>query len=80
MIFAEKRLECHDCGIAFTFSADEQEFFASEGYTREPGRCQSCRKALDGYASYRPSQELSSGFTCDICQRQSQKQVKPAPV
>jgi hypothetical protein len=56
MIFAEKTLECRDCTTAFTFSADEQEFFASEGYTKEPGRCQSCREALDGYASYRPSQ------------------------
>jgi hypothetical protein len=55
MIFAEKTLECRDCAIAFTFSADEQEFFASEGYTKEPGRCQSCRETLDGYASYRPS-------------------------
>ena len=51
MIFAEKTLECRDCGTVFTFSADEREFFASEGYTKEPGRCQYCREALDGYAS-----------------------------
>jgi len=56
MIFAEKTLEYRDCGTAFTFSADEQEFLASEGCSKEPGRCQSCREAFDGYASYTPSQ------------------------
>ncbi|TET14548.1 MAG: zinc-binding protein, partial [Dehalococcoidia bacterium] len=28
-----------------TFSASEQEFFASKGFTNEPGRCSDCRAA-----------------------------------
>jgi len=33
-------LQCSDCGTSFTFSAEEQDFFATKGYTNEPKRCQ----------------------------------------
>ena len=45
MSFKDKTLACSDCGNEFTFSADEQEFFASRGYTNEPKRCFECRQA-----------------------------------
>ena len=45
MSFEDKTIQCSDCGIDFTFSAEEQEFFASKGYTNEPKRCPSCRQA-----------------------------------
>lgn len=45
MAFIDKALQCADCGTAFTFSADEQEFFAKKGYTNEPKRCPTCREA-----------------------------------
>ncbi len=45
MSFQDKSLQCSDCGTAFTFSAEEQEFFQSKGYTNEPKRCPSCRQA-----------------------------------
>jgi CxxC-x17-CxxC domain-containing protein len=45
MSFQDKSLECSDCGATFTFSAEEQEFFQSKGYTNEPKRCPSCRQA-----------------------------------
>lgn len=41
----DKTLTCRDCGANFTFTASEQEFFASKGFTNEPGRCSSCRSA-----------------------------------
>ncbi len=44
MSFQDKSLTCSDCGAAFTFSADEQESFASRGYTNEPKRCMPCRQ------------------------------------
>jgi len=43
--FEDKTLQCSDCGATFTFSAEEQEFFQSKGYTNEPKRCPSCRQA-----------------------------------
>jgi CxxC-x17-CxxC domain-containing protein len=45
MSFQDKSIQCSDCGITFTFSASEQELFASRGYTNEPKRCPSCRQA-----------------------------------
>jgi len=45
MSFEDKSIQCSDCGTAFTFSAEEQEFFQSKGYTNEPKRCPSCRQA-----------------------------------
>ena len=45
MGFQDKTLQCSDCGATFTFSADEQEFFAQKGYTNEPKRCPSCRQS-----------------------------------
>jgi CxxC-x17-CxxC domain-containing protein len=43
--FQDKALTCSDCGAQFTFSAAEQEFFQSKGYTNEPKRCPTCRQA-----------------------------------
>jgi len=45
MNLQDKSLQCSDCGTTFTFSAGEQEFFQSKGFTNEPKRCPSCRRA-----------------------------------
>ena len=45
MSLQDKSIQCSDCGTIFTFSAREQEFFASKGLTNEPRRCPQCRKA-----------------------------------
>jgi CxxC-x17-CxxC domain-containing protein len=45
MSFTDKSLQCSDCGMNFTFSAQDQEFFAQKGYTNEPKRCPTCREA-----------------------------------
>jgi hypothetical protein len=45
MSFEDKSLPCSDCGTAFTFSAGEQEFYQSKGFTNEPKRCPDCRRA-----------------------------------
>jgi hypothetical protein len=36
-------LTCCDCGDAFPFSTDEQEWYASQGWT-PPKRCKACRE------------------------------------
>lgn len=41
----DKTLKCLDCGADFTFTAGEQEFYASKGFTNEPKRCPTCRQA-----------------------------------
>ncbi|MDD5703734.1 MAG: zinc-ribbon domain-containing protein [Dehalococcoidales bacterium] len=45
MSFQDKSIQCSDCGTSFVFSAGEQEFYASKGFTNEPKRCSSCRRA-----------------------------------
>jgi CxxC-x17-CxxC domain-containing protein len=43
--YTAKSLNCVDCGAQFTFSAEDQEYHASRGFTNEPKRCSSCRAA-----------------------------------
>ena len=45
MAFADKTLACIDCGAEFIFTAGEQEFHASRGFSNEPKRCPDCRRA-----------------------------------
>ncbi len=44
MSYTDKTITCQDCSQSFTFSADDQNFFATKGYT-EPKRCPACRAA-----------------------------------
>ena len=44
MSFEDKSMQCSDCGSTFAFTAGEQEFFASKGFTNEPKRCVPCRR------------------------------------
>jgi len=41
----DKTLVCADCGQQFTFTASEQEFYEEKGFTNEPKRCPTCRRA-----------------------------------
>jgi CxxC-x17-CxxC domain-containing protein len=43
MALEDKTLQCADCGINFTWSGQDQEFFQSKGYTNAPKRCPTCR-------------------------------------
>jgi CxxC-x17-CxxC domain-containing protein len=43
--YTDKNLTCVDCGAEFTFSAEDQEYHASRGFTNEPKRCATCRQA-----------------------------------
>ena len=45
MSFEDKSILCSDCKTNFTFTAGEQEFFQSKGFTNEPKRCPPCRRA-----------------------------------
>lgn len=43
MSFTDKSLSCRECGVEFTFTAGEQEFYAMKGLLNEPQRCPACR-------------------------------------
>jgi CxxC-x17-CxxC domain-containing protein len=55
-------MTCRDCGKQFTFTAGEQEFYASRGFS-EPTRCSACRaarKASRDSGGYGGDREYSS--------------------
>ena len=79
-------LTCRDCGQRFTFTAGEQDFYASRGYS-EPGRCPDCRAARKtergagggGYSSggYGREREMYS-VTCSSCGNEAQVPFQPS--
>jgi len=71
MDHVEKTLQCVECGSSFTFSADEQELFASRGYTNEPKRCPDCREA-------RKQQRFGSQGRGDSYGYQQRREMHPA--
>lgn len=40
---SDRTLTCRDCGNEFTFTAGEQDFYTSRGFS-EPQRCPTCRQ------------------------------------
>jgi CxxC-x17-CxxC domain-containing protein len=86
MSFQDKSLQCSDCGATFTFSAQDQEFFQSKGYTNEPKRCPTCRDARKaergnsssgGYSnSYSTSRQMFPA-TCSDCGKATQVPFEP---
>jgi CxxC-x17-CxxC domain-containing protein len=82
MSYTDKTLTCLDCGTSFTFSASEQEFFASKGFTNEPGRCPDCRAARKlqrsgGYGSGGYRQRQMYPAVCAACGANTQVPFEP---
>jgi CxxC-x17-CxxC domain-containing protein len=80
MSFEDKSIQCSDCGATFTFSADEQELFASRGYTNDPKRCPSCRQARKsertGNRSYGSPRQMFP-VVCAECGRDTEVPFQP---
>ena len=80
MSFEDKSLQCADCGKAFTFSADDQEFFRSKGYTNEPKRCPECRQSRkaerQGTGSYGAPRQMFPA-TCAQCGKATEVPFQP---
>ena len=63
MNYQDRTLTCVECGVPVTFSADDQAYPAEKGYTNEPRRCPSCRRARRGQ---RNRGGFDSGFGGDF--------------
>jgi CxxC-x17-CxxC domain-containing protein len=70
-MFQDKPKTCKDCSQEFVFTASEQEFFASKGFTNEPGRCPACRAAKKAQSGYghggNRSERQMFEVVCDQC-------------
>jgi CxxC-x17-CxxC domain-containing protein len=90
---ADKDLTCVECNSSFVYSAEDQQFHASKGYT-EPKRCPSCRSARrnnggggsgyggGSYSSYGGggsyrSQREMFPATCSDCGKETQVPFQP---
>jgi len=62
MSFEDKSIQCSDCGIEFTFSTGEQEFYQTKGFTNEPKRCPECRRANKAKRSQSDSNSYASRY------------------
>ena len=81
MSYEDKTLNCMDCSQSFTFSAEDQQFFQSKGYTNEPKRCPSCRQAKkaergDSGSSYGTRREMFYA-KCAQCGKDTQVPFEP---
>ena len=93
MDYQDKSLTCSDCGAAFTFSAQEQEQFATKGYTNEPKRCLACRQVRRaqqgggsggsystgsyGNSSYNSAPRQMYAVKCATCGKDAQVPFQP---
>jgi CxxC-x17-CxxC domain-containing protein len=64
--FVDKMLTCRDCGMQFTFSAGEQEFYQARGLVNEPGRCPECRALRREGRSVNRARAMHE-VTCAVC-------------
>jgi CxxC-x17-CxxC domain-containing protein len=72
--YNDRILTCRECGQTFTFTAGEQEFYASRGLTNDPSRCPDCRAArrnAQGGGFRQPRAESGQRYetTCADCGR-----------
>ncbi len=86
-MYSDRTITCQDCSAPFTFTADEQEFYAQKGFTNEPKRCPSCRASRKqsrgggrggGGGGYgRPQRQLYD-TVCAACGCQTQVPFRPS--
>jgi CxxC-x17-CxxC domain-containing protein len=72
--YADRTINCVDCGVDFIHSAADQEYYAQKGFASDPKRCTSCR------ASRRAARE--GGYDvrdigCSSCGNQAQVPFRP---
>jgi len=83
MAFQDKSLQCSDCGKTFTFTAEEQEFYNSKGFTNEPKRCPDCRRARKsersggGGGGYGSSRRQMYPAVCAACGKETEVPFEP---
>ena len=88
MEFVDRQINCLDCQQPFTFTAGEQEFYASRGLMNEPGRCPECRAArrggqgggarsYGGGGGYGGGEREMSSATCSNCGKEALVPFQP---
>jgi CxxC-x17-CxxC domain-containing protein len=77
-MYQDKVLVCKECGKEFTFTAGEQEFFNSKGFTNEPSRCPECRSARKSQNNSRSIERQMYPAICANCGKDTMVPFKPS--
>lgn len=78
MNFQDKSIQCSDCGASFTFTATEQEYFETKGFTNEPKRCPTCRQARkEERGGYSRTQRDMFPTVCTQCGKDTEVPFQP---
>ncbi|HBF36056.1 MAG TPA: zinc-binding protein [Firmicutes bacterium] len=82
-MFQDKTKTCKDCGQEFIFTASEQEFFESKGFTNEPGRCPACRAAKKaqsgrGHSGFQGRERQLYDAVCASCGKETKVPFQPS--
>jgi CxxC-x17-CxxC domain-containing protein len=82
MAYQDKSIQCSDCGATFSFTAEEQEFYKSKGYTNEPKRCPACRQArkaqgIGGPGTANRADRRMFPATCAQCGKSTEVPFEP---
>jgi len=85
MSFSDKTLTCKDCGQEFTWTAGEQEFYASRGLQNAPSRCPADRAARraggggggGGGGGYGGGQREMFSAVCSNCGKEARVPFQP---
>lgn len=90
MELQDKTLVCFDCGINYTFGAEEQQAFLAKGHTHPPKRCPACRakraarrpeRPIDrdkiSTPSFSPASRQMYTVTCSVCGKETRVPFEP---
>jgi len=78
MSFEDRTLTCKECGKEFTFTAAEQEFYASKGFQNDPARCPECRANRKRQRAQQDNREMFT-VVCSECGCETQVPFRPSP-
>ena len=82
MAFADKRLQCVDCGAEFVWTAGEQAFFADKQFKNEPRRCRACKQRRPPPRTVAAPEPVGgradTEVTCTACGRTTTVPFRPA--
>ncbi len=90
MPYTEKTVAaCRDCGRPFTFTVEEQEAFAQQGFRNAPSRCSECRAArkarigaaprgsFGGSTNQRTEPRVMHSAVCSRCGKSTEVPFQP---
>jgi CxxC-x17-CxxC domain-containing protein len=81
-VYSDETLTRIDCGSTFTFTASQQGFFASEGFSNKPSRCDdsgAARKSAEGGESSPRLRSPHELFKATCSQRRGAAEVPFQP-